>query len=300
MCAESQPIATHAREHFSFAALARGGRNVFDPPSLHAMIFTYLDDSADKRREKYFAAGGLIGGEDQWATFDIRWLDETRELKEPFRSTDCETQHGQFENWPKPKCDGLMKALVGLIRWYHLSAFASIVPIADYRAVFPDAAEFDPYYLAVTHTIVNMGTIGERAQQSVKLWFERGPTSGRTLEIYQDLCNVRTWSAAWRLSNINFGSKQLCPLQAADLVAREAFKHMDNLGVRPTRIPTERMKDMLIYIVWNKETLTYLRDHGGPGNLDLLTSWGNKKWPQVPQMTVFYRNFDGTSRNLSL
>ncbi len=64
----------------------RGARNCFDPLALHAMIFTYLDDSADKRREKYFAAGGLIGG-DQWATFDLRWLDETRELEKPFRST---------------------------------------------------------------------------------------------------------------------------------------------------------------------------------------------------------------------
>jgi hypothetical protein len=255
------------------------------------MIFTYLDDSSDKRREKYFAAGGLIGGESQWSTFDLRWLDETRELAEPFRSTDCETQHGQFKDWPKPKCDDLMGALVGLIRWYKLSAFASIVPISEYRAVFPEATEFDPYYLAVAHTIINMAVIGERASQYVKLWFEDGPTSGRTFEIYHSLGNVNTWSAARWLTNIDFGSKRLCPLQAADLVAREAFKHMDNLGVRKTRIPTERMKDMLTYIVWNRETLTYLRDNGGPSNLYLLTSWGHKKWPRVPRMTVFYRNF---------
>ena len=276
---------------YRFAALARGGRNSFDVPSLHAMIFAYFDDSSDKRREKYFAAGGLIGGEEQWSTFDLRWLDETRELTEPFRSTDCEGGHGHFKTWDKPKRDELMDRLVGLIRWYQLSAFASIVPIADYRAVFPEATEFEPYYLAVTHAIINMAVVGFRAKQAVKLWFELGPRSGKTAEIFYSLHAQKNWDASSYLSGIGQESKELCPLQAADIVAREAFKHMDNLGARPTRIPTKRMKDKLSYIVWNEETLTYLRDLGGPHNLDLLTSWGHSKWPKVPKMTVFYRNF---------
>lgn len=196
---------------FRFGPLAKAGRNSFDAPEQHAMIFTYLDDSADKRREKYFAAGGLIGGEDQWSTFDLRWLDETRELKEPFRSTDCEGGHGQFKDWPKPKRDELMDRLVGLIRWYHLSAFASIVPIADYRDIFPNSSEFAPYYLAVSHTIINMAVIGEMSSNSVKLWFEDGPTSGRTFEIYHELRGVKIWSAGRRLGNVAFGSKRAMP-----------------------------------------------------------------------------------------
>jgi hypothetical protein len=71
------------------------------PEGLHAMIFAYFDDSADKRRERYFAAGGLVGGVQQWAECDIHWQYETRELSEPFRSTECECGHGQFAKWDK-------------------------------------------------------------------------------------------------------------------------------------------------------------------------------------------------------
>ena len=108
------------------------------------MVFSYFDDSSDERREKYFAAGGLIGGENQWFTFDLRWLDATRELKEPFRSTECECNHGQFKDWSKPKCNALMDSLVTIIRFYRLNGFASIVPIAEYQKVFPRCEEFDP------------------------------------------------------------------------------------------------------------------------------------------------------------
>jgi hypothetical protein len=215
----------------------------------------------------------------------------TRELKEPFRSTDCECGHGQFKGWSVEQRNALMTELVTIIRRYRLGGFASIVPIADYQAVFPNAREFDPYYLAVTHTMVNMAVIGVRGIEPVKLWFEDNAASVQTYKIYRDLRDVRTWSGAARLEGIDFGSKNLCPLQAADLVAREAFKHMDNLGTRPTRIPITRLADRLVFILWNKETLGYLRDNGGPENYDLLTSWGNPKWPKIPNMKQFWKNF---------
>lgn len=277
--------------YVQLAALVGAGRNSNQIPGCHAMLFSYFDDSSDDRRQKYFAAGGLIGGEDQWFTFDMRWLDATRELKEPFRSTDCECNHGQFKRWKKQKCNALMDKLVTVIRFHQLMGFASIVPITEYRQVFPDSEEFDPYYLAVTHTIINMATLGYNIRHGVKLWFEDSTvTSQSTLRIYQSLRGLKTWNAAFRLQNIDFGGKELCPLQAADLVAREAFKHIDNLGSRPTRIPTKRMHDSLSFIVWNRPTLEYLRDNGGPNNLELLTSWG-LHGRTVPPMTVFYRNF---------
>jgi hypothetical protein len=133
--------------------------------------------------------------------------------------------------------------------------------------------------------------LGYNIGHSVKLWFEDSDTtSPSTFRIYQALRKLKTWPPASRLSNIDFGGKELCPLQAADLVAREAFKHISNLGVRPTRIPAKRMGDRLNFVVWNRETLEYLRDHGGPTNLELLTSWGDQG-EKVPQMKVFWRNF---------
>lgn len=255
------------------------------------MVFSYFDDSSDQCREKYFAAGGLIGGENQWFTFDLLWLDATRELKKPFRSTDCECNHDQFKNWKKPKCNALMDQLVTVIRFHKLMGFASIVPIDLYRQVFPKSGEFDPYYLAVAHTIINMAVIGHNIRHEVKLWFEDNPaTKPSSNRIYDGLRALTDWRPSAKLKGISFDPKTLCPLQAADLVAREAFKHIDNLGLRPTRIPTKRMGDSLNFIVWNKNALEYLRDNGGPADLHLLAHWGEQGKP-VPRMTVFWRNF---------
>src|ERR1035438_4980565 len=78
-----------------FARSAMAGKDYRQVPGHHAMLFSYFDDSSDKRREQYFACGGLLGHESQWLTFDLRWIDATHELDKPFRSTECEGGHGQ-------------------------------------------------------------------------------------------------------------------------------------------------------------------------------------------------------------
>jgi hypothetical protein len=276
-------------ERVSFSLLAKAGRNSSEPPGYHAMFFSYFDDSSDQRRERYFACGGLIGGEVQWDTLDVLWNAATPWLKEPFRSTECECNQGQFKECPKAVCNTLMDTLVSILHRCKLSAFASIVPIADYREVFPGCARYDPYYLAVRHTILNMAHIGWMGRHHVKLWFEDNPaTTPTTLRIYNELKNAKNWEPATYLLGITFGSKSLYPLQAADLVAREAFKHVDNLGARPTRIPMKRLGGRSVFALWKKDALTYLRDNGGPANIELLTSSRKTKPPRMP---YFYKNF---------
>jgi len=274
-------------EWVSFSQLVRAGRNSIEPPGYHAMFFSYFDDSSDERRERYFACGGLIGGEVQWDMLDVLWHSATPDL-EPFRSTECECRQGQFREWPKTACDLLMETLVDILRCCKLSAFASIVPIADYREVFPECARFDPYYLAVRHTIINTAHIGCSGGHHVRLCFEDNPaTTPTTLKIYNELKAI-SWMPALHLYGISFDSKKLCPLQASDLVAREAFKHIDNRGVRRTRIPMKRLSERSAFILWNREALMHLRDNGGPANIELLTSWEKTKPPRMP---YFYNNF---------
>jgi hypothetical protein len=68
-------------------------------------------------------------------------------------------------------------------------------------------------------------------------------------------------------------SKELRPLQSADLVAREAFKRIENFNVRPIRIPMLRMREFLYFLLWNEKTLIHLAQNGGPGNLEFLSTW---------------------------
>ena len=77
-------------------------------------------------------------------------------------------------------------------------------------------------------------------------------------------------------------------LQAADLIAREAFKYADNLGVRRTRMPVKRLKDRMSFHLWNRECLEFLRDRGGPENLRFLAEWAYLPSEQVPVFPRFY------------
>lgn len=282
----------------SFSILARASRNPTDRPRQHAMLFSYFDDSSDPKRERYFAAGGLIGGEAQWTQLHVPWAVATIDLKEPFRSTDCECQKGQFKAWTKNACDQLIRKLVTIIVDLELHGFASIVPSDEYRGVFPRSGEYDPYYLAIRHTIINMAELGHSASKKIKsggmeCWFEQShSTSNRTKTLYDELRAVASWEPAKSLKGIHFAGKDLHQLQTADLIAREAFKHFDNQGLRPTRIPMRRMSKLLNFIVWRKEQLEYLRDNGGPEDLGLLTTWGrNPNKPKPPSFEVHWQNF---------
>ncbi len=261
------------------------------------MLFSHFDDSSDPAHQEDFAVGGLIGGEKQWADFHVPWAVATVNLTEPFRSTDCECNHGQFKTWSKPDCNALMGRLVSIVLERQLHGYASVVPIADYNAVFPGCGEYDPYYLAVRHTIINLANLGLKVRGydilgGMECWFEESnATSGSTLKIYKDL---KTWEGGRGLKGVHFGDKTIRPLQAADLVAREAFKYFKNRGTIKARIPVDRMRDVLNFCVWGRDALEYLRDYGGPEDVELLTSW--ERWgglgrPEPPQLLSLWKDF---------
>lgn len=237
------------------------------------LLEAYFDDSSDPRRNRFYACGGFVGARDQWDMFEAYWSHETHSLRQPFRSTDCETGHGQFKSWPKSKRDDLMARLVDVLRKVQLRGFASIVPINEYKEAFPQCGEYDAFLLALRQTIMNMAFIANEIADDVELWFEHGPIDGKIRQVFCSIAGRRQWKPAKRLRGPKFGTKQVRPLQASDLIAREAFKHIDNLGIRPTRAPVARMEGRLYFVCWGIEALAFLASNGGPDNLDILSRW---------------------------
>ena len=263
----------------------------------------YFDDSGDDKRRRFSAVGGLIGSSGQWQAFDVLWSIATYELKGPFRSADCEAQRGCCAGWTVEKSASLMARLTKIVGSVHLGGFGAIVPIQEYRAVFPDAGEYDPYFLALKHTIINMAYLCRLAAlsgnlDSVKICHEEGSTSGGAFEIYSRLKAVPGWIDAKYLAGFSVDTKELAALQGADLIAREAFKHADNLGVRKTRKPVKALQQGLSFHLWTRESLEYLRAKGGPDHLEALTTWG-QIGEQVPQMVNWFaQGFNRNSGNV--
>jgi hypothetical protein len=258
-----------------------------------------MDDSSDGLRAEYFVSGGIIAGEERWArsrpedqrSFHIDWGVACKDLTKPFHSAECASQHGDFEGWTKPECAAFMDRLVDIIVTHNVSGFASIVPIKLYRRVFPEAKPYDPYYLAVRHTLLALAGIGQMEKDKygfggLKCWFEYDKKTKPTIEqIYEKLRNIQTWKPASCLQEFpSFENETLVPLQAADMVAREAFRRY----MYPTQLSkqTEQMKAQLNFVCWNVPTLEYLRDHGGPSDMESLARWdSNPDYP--PPFDVF-------------
>jgi len=122
---------------------------------------------------------------------------------------------------------------------------------------------------------MNMAHIAHDLQLDVRLWFERGDEDAAIKQIFDNVANFAAWVPAKRLRSISFDTKRSVHLQAADLVAREAFKHIYNKGIRRMRIPVSRLRDRLAFVLWNRETLEFLAKNGGADNIELLAEWDN-------------------------
>jgi hypothetical protein len=252
------------------------------------MLECYFDDSSDEKRERYCASGGVIGSLEQWDFFTALWSHEVHGLAKPFRSTECECGHGQFKGWPKERRDGLMARLVDVIRRTKLAGFASIVPVQAYKEAFPASKDGDAYLLTIPHAIMNMAFIASQIKTDLNIWFEGGASDSAVVESFRSVQRM-DWKPSSRLRGVAIGSKDLYPLQSADLVAREAFKHIDNLGLRASRKPLKALQRRVCFIVWTAETLQYLARNGGPSNLELLAGWDGIK--DAPKLAQFWREF---------
>ncbi|MGH9740303.1 MAG: hypothetical protein ACRD4X_17205 [Candidatus Acidiferrales bacterium] len=244
-------------------------------------IEAYLDDSADAQMQRYCASGGFFATPEQWDAFTLAWSHLTHGLRETFHTTDCEGGrdkdgrefgYAQFSSWPKDKRIALITNLVDVIQGTQLAGFGSIVPIEAYKKAFPGCADTEPYKLAIPHVLMNMASIADNWGVDVNIWFEDGGPVGFIAETFQNIKRMN-WLPSKRLKSLWFSGKEIHALQAADLLAREAFKHLDNLGRRPIRKPFARIGENVFFITWTEGSLRYLAANGGTKNLELLAHW---------------------------
>lgn len=265
-----------------FSELVRGSERVgIRQFAILSLLEAYFDDSSDDKRVKYCAFGGWIGSSAQWDAQLIGWNNASYGLKKPFRSTECEGGHGQFEGIEKPERDARMARMVDVLRATELHGFASIVPVPTFKEVFPERKEDDSYLVALEHSMMNMAYIGHELLMDVQIWFEQGPQKGMINRAFDSIVACKSWEPSKRLRSVTFDTKRSAHLQAADLVAREAFKHVDNKGIRPMRIPVKRLADRLAFVLWNRDTLEFLAKNGGPENIDVLAHWDDL--PRAPK-----------------
>jgi hypothetical protein len=119
----------------------------------------------------------------------------------------------------------------------------------DYRELIGISLDNNPYYLCFHSVILHLATRSALClpQDHIKFTFDRNPQiEYNAAALYDHIVNGRWSKAEFRQlmeDEISFATRKEIGIQAADLLAREAMKLLDNrYGPRPTRMSTQALQ----------------------------------------------------------
>jgi len=217
-----------------------------------AVLEAYFDESGSHDGSRVFSMGGLVARLDQMKWLADAWRDMLhRNGISEFHSADLESRRGIYDGIGAEEQKRIFQDAINVIGTYARTAIAGLVVIDDYEQAIPGwakkTAAFGDKYNFCFQMCLNLvfGWIegldpemppGDR----IAFMFdqrERGEeitsTSFSQIRKFRDL---HDW-----MGSLTFDSrKRFVPLQAADLVAYETYKYLDNLALksgRPPRIP---------------------------------------------------------------
>lgn len=148
-------------------------------------------------------------------------------------ATDCESDRGDFKYTSHESNKQLYVDNVTLLINSNLIGFGAAISIKDFQDLFPGCVREWPYYLCFSGVVARSAEVGRLLlpPTPVKVTFDQnGEKDFSTRQLYQFLREEKRWPLAEFLANeIEFGDHgQVIGIQAADLLARETMKYLDN------------------------------------------------------------------------
>lgn len=214
------------------------------------MYSVFGDESADESKARVFAVTGVFGSESDWFSLKEAWIDRTG--GRIFHATDCDTNQGECASNSDADNKRLYKDLTQLLCCSKLMGRSHAVDLAGWRNAFPgtlDAGSDMPYYTCFRNVVQECGDLALLSipQEKVEFTFDHRLESNYNAGILYDyMAKLKSWPASSYLQEkISFASRKYIGIQAADLVARETMKHLDNI-VGPTKRNTRRSYSALL------------------------------------------------------
>lgn len=205
------------------------------------------DESGIDKNSRICAVAGMVGPEKLWEKFDRNWLKVLKAEGIPyFHAVECERASGEFHGLDVMKRGKIVDRLVqvimesrleiysyGLVR-SHFNAWAE-----DDRKWFTNGHPDNPYYLVLHHLVVCVSHSVDHLDKSerIEFLFERQQEfESEARRIFGEFKAGSDWPNHDRLGEIFFsGEVEKYPgMQAADLLAYESFRHLDNKHFQPT------------------------------------------------------------------
>ena len=187
---------------------------------------------------------GFVADAEAWERFSVDWQDTLDgACIAYFRMADFESRHGQFKEWTdNERRENLNKFLV-IIKKYTVLSVGWVVPKKSFDTIFSESAKEicgDAYGLAAIACFRSIGKLA--TDPGLDAWvefvIESGTRGRRALEwIVREGSKDPEWREDNRIASLAFRDKRrFLPLQAADILAYELYKHLQKqLGLTQQR-----------------------------------------------------------------
>jgi hypothetical protein len=208
------------------------------------MMFVYGDDSSDEKRQRVCAVAVVLGTEERWQQLESQWIARTRGV--PFHARDCESDQGDYRNITHQQNKDLYKDLTMMLASSGLGGCTIAIDLMAQRDIFPDSPDIS-YYKAFVEILELVKTdvcvrLGHKAKFKFDISTENEYNAGL---IYKSTRDDSPEMLELFASKISFGAAKECPrLQAADLLAYEGMKILDN-KIGPKQRPTRKSWETL-------------------------------------------------------
>lgn len=232
------------------------------------MIYkAYIDDSADRNRERVIISGAIIGQEEKWKALNRAWkarLDV--DGLEYFKSSHCQSLNGQFHKWRslpngegKIKADSVRDDLDSIIRDSGLVTLGVVLPVPFYKTMYADQGKFGnipriPYQLAFQQTLAECAKsmLLMRQRNSIVTFGHDGGDDFPVLyELYREFKRLNPHYARVMANFSPLDDKLNRPVQAADVAAFVTYKYAEEWASAPSSDNLKRLNNsMYKIIVW--------------------------------------------------
>ena len=250
------------------------------------MLQAYIDDSGSDLQGPVYLLSGFVGHVEEWAQFSDEW---DAELRKPptisyFKMKEAESLKKQFQGWTPVARDVKVMNLARLIVPRVICNVECIVSQADYDLVVPRAISFirsassamkdrqlanalENPYLFCFHGIITeaFNRLYEQKQLDVlDFYFDKQGKLGTRARAFWDAMKDNAPSEYKRFlvnEPVFRDEKVFLPLQAADLIAWQTRRRIDELnerGIDEIRPALKYIRDRVPLFLnrWNAERLT--------------------------------------------
>jgi hypothetical protein len=218
-------------------------QSVFEARLVMSLLTVYCDESGTDAKNRVATVCGYIGQVSEWRKFEQDWTPTLG--RRPYRvkmmqhRVDLETWHGEFtpeRGWNPYRRNAFLTELHPIIKSRTKVALGSAVIKEDWEDVMPDWLKrfFGGVYGWCAHECVVASRVWcerpiRRYKHPINWVFEKG-ASGQTqvAQMFAELERDPTLGKEFRIGTLKFASKDVVPLQAADILAYEIFKQVEN------------------------------------------------------------------------